>query len=166
MKKQSKAAVQVKFGMNPAPQQGFTCVALKDLKFPLPYKQQSLDAVSVEHLIEYLDGNTRIKFFNELWRVMKKGAQANVISRAWSHAEAYADWRVQWPPISEQWPMLMRKEMREAAVPDHPLTCDFDWTMGVGWDERLNLRNQEYKMDAMTANTNSLRFIIVNLTRK
>jgi predicted SAM-dependent methyltransferase len=130
------------------------------------FLDNSVDQVFSSHFVEHLTGDERIHFFNELWRVLKPGAQAQIITPDWSHACAYGDPTHQWPPMSGWYPLYLNKAWREENGPHVPYTCDFDWTTGGSWDEWLNVRNGETKMFAMQRYINSQRDLYVTLTKR
>lgn len=131
-----------------------------------PWANGSVDEVHSSHFVEHLTGPERIHFWNELYRVMKVGAQARVITPYWSHACAYGDPTHQWPPMSEWYALYLNKAWREANAPHVPYTCDFDWTQSGSWDPWLESRNQETKTFAMTRYINSYRDLIIILTKR
>jgi len=126
----------------------------------------SVDEVRSSHFVEHLTGTERIPFFNELWRVMKPGATALIVTPNWSHSCAYGDPTHQWPPMSQWYPLYLHKEWRAANAPHAPYTCDFDHVIAGSWDQALEIRNGEYKQFAMNHYTNAWRDLIVTLTKK
>lgn len=133
---------------------------------PWPWADEEVEQVHCSHFIEHLTGEERVAFFNELARVMKNGAQAQIISPHWSHDCAYGDPTHKWPPISGWTFMYLNKGWREVNAPHVAYTCDFDWTVGGIWDEWLNIRNQDMKVFAMQRYVNSMRDIMVTLTKR
>lgn len=126
----------------------------------------SVDEVRSSHFVEHLTGEERVTFFNDLYRVMKPGATALIITPNWSHACAYGDPTHQWPPMSQWWPLYLHKEWRAANAPHVGFICDFDHVVAGSWDQTIESRNAEYKQFAMNAYTNSWRDLIVTLTRR
>ena len=62
-------------GVDISPQEGVDVVI--DLeKYPWPFEDNSVDEVHCAHFIEHL--NDFSGFFNELYRIMKVGAEANI----------------------------------------------------------------------------------------
>jgi hypothetical protein len=133
---------------------------------PWPWPDDSVEEVFSSHFVEHLTGTERIHFFNELGRVMKKGAKATIITPDWSHACAYGDPTHQWPPMSSWYPLYLNKVWRDQNAPHVGYTCDFDWSHGASWDEWLNSRNGEMKMFAMARYINSARDLHINLVKK
>lgn len=137
-----------------------------DVRKGLPFKANSVDEVHSSHFVEHLTGAERIPFFDELYRVMKPGAVATIITPNWSHACAYGDPTHQWPPMSAWYPLYLNKEWRDTQAPHAPYICDFNHTVAGSWDVRLNGRNPEYTQAAMNNETNAWRDLIVTLTKK
>jgi hypothetical protein len=133
---------------------------------PWPWEDASVEEAHSSHFVEHLTGQERIFFFNELYRVLKKGAQAQIITPDWSHACAYGDPTHQWPPMSGWYTLYLNKAWREQNAPHVPYTCDFDWAAGGTWDEWLNVRNMETRMFAMQRYINSTRDLCVTLTKR
>ena len=137
-----------------------------DVRKGLPFKDKSVDAARSSHFVEHLTGAERIPFFNELFRVMKSGASAQIITPHWSHACAYGDPTHQWPPMSEWYPLYLNKAWRDANAPHATYTCDFEWTVAGSWDQRLQGRNPEFTQVAMNTQINAWRDLIVTLTKR
>lgn len=137
-----------------------------DLRQSWPWEDGTVEQVFSSHFVEHLTGDERIHFFNELWRVMKPGATAQIITPDWSHACAYGDPTHQWPPLSSWYALYLNKAWRDINAPHVGYTCDFDWTTGGSWDEWLNVRNGETKMFAMQRYINSQRDLYVTLTKR
>jgi hypothetical protein len=58
---------------------------------PWPWADNSVDEVNCSHFLEHLERDQRIFFVNELYRVMKNGAKAAVITPHWSSARFGGD---------------------------------------------------------------------------
>ena len=137
-----------------------------DVRQGLPFKDGTVDEVRSSHFVEHLTGLERVAFFNELHRIMKKGATAQIITPNWQHDCAYGDPTHQWPPMSRWWPFYLLKEWRDINAPHCGYTCDFNWSMAGSWDQRLETRNMEYKLEAMNNQCNGCRDLIVTLTKR
>ncbi len=137
-----------------------------DVRKGLPFEDNSVDGARSSHFVEHLTGPERVPFFNELYRVLKVGANAQIVTPHWSHACAYGDPTHQWPPMSEWYPLYLLKAWRDGNAPHTAFTCDFDYTVGGSWDPRLNGRNQEYTQLAMNTQVNGWRDLIVTLTKR
>jgi predicted SAM-dependent methyltransferase len=141
-------------------------VVLDVRQTPWPWDDDSVEEVFSSHFLEHLAGEERIGFFNELYRVMKVGAKALIITPDWSHACAYGDPTHAWPPISSWYAHYLNKAWRDGNAPHVPYTCDFDWMHGAGWDEWLAVRNDEMKAFAMQRYTNSVRDLHITLFKR
>lgn len=134
-------------------------------KTPWPWKADSVDEVYSSHFVEHLTGAERVPFFNELYRVLKVGGKATIVTPDWSHASAYGDPTHQWPPMSGWYPLYLNKGWRDVNAPHVGYDCDFDWTIAASWDGWLNVRPQDTKEFAMQRYTNSTQQLIVTLLK-
>lgn len=137
-----------------------------DVRKGLPFKADSVDEVRSSHFVEHLTGAERVAFFNDLWRVMKQGATAQIVTPNWSHACAYGDPTHQWPPMSPWYPLYLNKAWRDGQAPHVGYKCDFDHVVAGSWDASIEGRNQEYKMTAMNQYVNCWRDLIITLTKR
>lgn len=137
-----------------------------DVRKGLPFKDETVDAVRSNHFVEHLTGAERVPFFNELYRVMKVGAIATIITPNWTHDCAYGDPTHQWPPMSGWYALYLNKDWRAANAPHVGFTCDFDGSVAASWDGRLQGRNPEFITAAMASQVNAMRDLIVNLTKR
>jgi SAM-dependent methyltransferase len=121
-----------------------------DLRGPWPWKDSSVDEVHCSHFVEHLTAAERIHFVNELHRVLKPGAPAQIIVPHWNSHRAYGDLTHQWPPVSEMWFFYLNKAWREVNAPHNDgYACDFDFTMGYSLRQDLLTRNEEYRQHAI-----------------
>lgn len=154
---------------------------------PWPWEDGSVDEVFSSHFLEHLTGEERISFFNELHRVMKVGGKALIITPDWSHSCSYGDPTHKWPPLSAWYPLYLNKAWRAVNAPHvdgafetknelatgvsyHSIstgyTCDFDWVIGYGMDERLLARSDDHRNHAIQFYTNSARDLHVTLVKR
>lgn len=137
-----------------------------DVRQGIPLAPDSVDEARSSHFVEHLTGAERINFFNELYRVLKPGATATIITPNWSHACAYGDPTHQWPPMSPWYPVYLRAEWRQANAPHVGYTCDFDHVIAGSWDDSIALRNIEARTMMMNNYINAWRDLIVTLTKR
>jgi predicted SAM-dependent methyltransferase len=172
--KKQKPILKLDLGCGKRKQEGFHGVdsekfdgvdTVQDLRLMWPWPDQSVDEVFSSHFLEHLTGSERVHFFNELYRVMKDGSQARIITPDWSHDCAYGDPTHQWPPMSRWYPLYLNKAWREMNAPHVGYTCDFDWMTSGTWDAWLEPRPMEFKQWAMQYYNNALRDLIVILTK-
>lgn len=99
----------------------------------LPYDDSTVEEVFTSHFVEHLTSEERCHFFNEVWRVLKPGAKATIITPHWSNARAYGDPTHKWPAISEWFYLYLNKGWRDINAPhtdaEHlswGYSCDFE----------------------------------------
>lgn len=154
-------------------------------KAPWPWADDSVDEAHSSHFVEHLQWPERITFFNELWRVMKHEAKATIITPDPSHDCFYGD-PTHGPPLSSWYAYYLDKDWREGVkdpatgtwavvpgggerrpnAPHVPYTCDFFFQNGIGWDQSVMTRNEEYKMFAALHYRNAVRDLYVNLVAR
>lgn len=141
--------------------------SLAKVKKHLTQASNSVDEVTVLHLLPYLKPVERINFINELYRVMKKGAKAQLITPHWCSSRAYADLRFEFPPVAEGWYFNMSAASR-AQDPngDKRYKCDFDFTIGYGLHQSLVSRNQEYQSNAVSFYKEAAQDLIATIIKK
>lgn len=139
---------------------------------PWPFADESVGQVYSAHFLEHLEQGARVKFFNELYRVMAWGATAHIQTPNWAHACAYGDPTHKWPPPSEWYALYLQKAWRDQNAPHADVawnsdgySCDFDWGSSGTWDIWLNLKHEEAKVFWMQRGVNSCRDLIINLTK-
>jgi hypothetical protein len=110
-----------------------------DGAYALP-DQSVIEAVS-SHFLEHLEHNQRyperVRFMNELWRVLVPGGNALIITPHWASNRAYGDFTHADKPVSEMFYAYLDKDWRSANAPDndaeyHPdgYTCNFKSQIG------------------------------------
>ena len=135
-------------------------------KTPWPWEDASVDEAHTSHFVEHLTGAERVVFFNELYRVMKTGAQITIIVPDWSNDRAYGDPTHQWPPMSRWSFLYLNKGWREANAPHCGYTCDFEGPIGGNVEPWCSLKAEEAKIFASQHYVNSLSDLVCTLTRK
>lgn len=147
-----------------------------DLKKRWPFNDESVDEAHSSHFIEHLDGMERIHFWNELYRVLKVGAKAQIIGPDWSNSRAYGDPTHKWPPFSDFSALYLMKGWREQQAPhcdsrwvDWGYSCDFEFTTGTSWDgnhpEFLG-RSDEARGYALRNFKNTAVDLLINVTKR
>jgi SAM-dependent methyltransferase len=137
-----------------------------DLTKTWPWEEGSVDEVNASHVVEHFDGVERVHFVNELYRVLKMGGQAKIITPHWAAARAYGDLTHKWPPVSEFWYYYLNLEWREVNAPHNDsYTCNF--AAGWGYVPRadLNSRNEHYQVYAMANYKEACQDIVATLTK-
>ena len=107
--------------------------------FTLP--DDSVAEVHCSHFLEHLDHNQakpeRVRFMNELWRVLVPGGKATIITPHWASHRAYGDFTHADKPVSEMFYYYLNKTWRKAEAPDNDIefnpdgySCDFNCRLG------------------------------------
>lgn len=134
---------------------------------PWPWENDSVDEVHCSHMVEHLKPHERVHFVNELWRVMKKGAKAAIITPHYASVRAYGDLTHQWPPVVTFWYLYLNKAWREANAPHNDeYKCDFDHGYGFGLHPMVQLRNQDYQNYAVVHLLEGAQDLHVTLTKR
>src|ERR1700749_15267 len=126
------------------------------LKTPWPWKDGSIAEIHMSHVMEHFTGLQRVKIVNEMYRVMRVGAKATIITPHWCSNRAYGDFTHQWPPVSEMWFYYLSKTWRADNAPDNDIewnpdgyNCDFECTWGYSIHPNFVPKNQEAQQLAM-----------------
>lgn len=107
-------------------------------KFPWPFPDNSVDEIFCSHYIEHTPD--LISFANELYRIMKVGAKAEIIAPYYSSIRAWQD-PTHLRAISENTFLYFNKEWRNINKLDHyPIVADFDFESSYiidrNWSEK------------------------------
>lgn len=142
----------------------------------------SVDEVHCSHFLEHLtnlDGKwERVNFFNELFRILKPGAQAHLVFPHWCSNRHYGD-PTHKEPFSEMGFYYLKREWRigkDGAGANAPHTdisfnpngyrCDFDATWGYSLHPHLKQgRHQDYVQHALQFWKEAAADIIATLTK-
>jgi len=123
---------------------------------PWPFEDDSIEEIYCSHFLEHLTGGQRVAFMNELFRIMRPGAKATIITPHWASNRAYGDFTHQWPPVSEMFFYYLSREWRQTQAPHtdkkwNPdgYSCDFAATWGYSMGQDLLVRNQDYQQFAL-----------------
>ena len=137
-----------------------------------PWEDNSVGEAHASHFIEHLEPMERWHFFNELYRVLKPGAKATIITPDWCSQRAYGDMTHKWPPVSGFFWFYLSKEWRAVNAPHNDsqhvkggLSCNFGATWGPSLHPELVSRNQEYQQHAINFWKESCQDMICTLTK-
>jgi ubiquinone/menaquinone biosynthesis C-methylase UbiE len=137
-------------------------------KFPYPFKDESADAIYTCHFQEHLDGDERMKFFNECYRILKPGGKMRHIHPYYKSVRAVQDPTHKWPPISENSYFYWDKSWREMNKLDHyPINCDFEFNIYYIWqDPTVANKNEETRTFYIDKYWNVVADMIVDMTKR
>lgn len=130
------------------------------------HASNSVDEVSIINFVQFLRPNERIEFVNDLWRILKVGAKAQIITPHWCSSRAFSDLAFQHPPVAEGWYFHLNREWREKnAAWGKAYRCNFDITFGYGLHQLVATRNGEYQQHAVTFFKEAAQDVIATLTK-
>jgi hypothetical protein len=141
-----------------------------------PFEDNSVDEAHSSHFLEHLTNLNgkweRVRFFNELHRVMMPGAKCSLIFPHWASNRHYGD-PTHCEPFSEMGFYYLSKEWRKSQAPHTDVewnkqgySCDFECTWGYSLHQSLLTRNQEYQQFALANYKEAAQDIIANLVCK
>jgi len=114
-----------------------------------PWANDSVDEVSCSHFLEHLSQKERVFFFNELYRVMKVDAKAQITTPHWASNRAYGDLTHEWPPVAEMLWYYLDKNWRSGNAPHVALNCDFAVTWGYNLAQPWPSKTPEVQAQAL-----------------
>lgn len=140
-----------------------------------PFDDDTVDEVHCSHTLEHLtnweDKYERVHLFNELYRIMKKGAKATFIIPHWNSMRYYGD-PTHREPFSEFALWYLNKKDREAQLLHTDIkynkngyNCDFSHTYGYNLRQDLLTRNYEYQMYALQTQKEAAQDLIFTLIK-
>lgn len=143
-----------------------------DLRSAWPWKDNSVEEAHSSHFVEHLEAMERVHFWNELYRVLRPGAKATIITPHWSSCRAYGDPTHKWPPMGEFSVFYLNRTWRMANAPHTDASnlkcgfnCNFDFTCGFSLNPDVAMRNQEYQQMAMVHYKEACLDMIATLTK-
>ena len=166
--------IRLDLGCGNKPKDGFLGVDLRDygrsdilvadLRGTWKWDDDSVDEVFSAQFVEHLTARERVHFANELYRVLKPGATAEIIVPHWASGRAYGDLTHQWPPVSEFWFLYLSREWRLSQAPHADAahcvcvsrneclcySCDFQIESGPELHSDIVSRNYEFQQFAAT----------------
>jgi SAM-dependent methyltransferase len=106
------------------------------------------------HFLEHLEHNQRqperVRFMNELWRVLVPGGNATIITPHWASNRAYGDFTHADKPVSEMFYPYINREWRRRNAPDNDAefnpdgyVCDFDAQIGHAMNSAIKNKSVE-----------------------
>lgn len=177
--------VKLDLGCGRKPREGFEGVdriAFPEVKhvvdlsaYPWPWVDGSVEEIHCSHYVEHLPARDRVKFVNELYRILTPGGKVTMIAPHWGSNRAYGDMTHCWPPVSEMWFYYLKREWRldqgnaphdDVAYNPDGYSCDFDATWGYTLHPALASRNQDFQAFAMGWHKEAVLDIIATLTKR
>jgi predicted SAM-dependent methyltransferase len=126
---------------------GIDLLPLGEREFMLP--DSSVSEAHCSHFLEHLEHNQRqperVRFMNELWRVLIPGGTATIITPHWASNRAYGDFTHADKPVSEMFYFYLNKDWRKSNAPDNDAefnpdgyTCNFEAQFGYSQNPDLS----------------------------
>jgi ubiquinone/menaquinone biosynthesis C-methylase UbiE len=139
-------------------------------KFPLPWKDNSVDSIMASHFVEHIEAQKRWPFFDECWRILKPGGLMQIVVPNFKSERAYGDNTHCWPPFTTFSFYYLNRGWREANKLTHgpyALKCDFDFMTGTnGISEEFRNRSQDAQSYALRHYWETYQDMFANLTKK
>lgn len=136
--------------------------------FPWPFADNSVDEVHSSHFYEHVPAKLRPRFMDELWRILKLGAKAQIITpHAWSD-RSVQDFTHEWPPISRHSYAYFNRNWRETNKLTHghyEMACNFDVSIGGTFYADIQSRSIEFQAFSNEHYINSLADLYATLTK-
>jgi predicted SAM-dependent methyltransferase len=150
-------------GVDIAPGEGVDIVHNLD-EYPWPFKANSVTEVNISHYVEHVAD--LISFMNELWRIMKPGAQCSIVAPYYSSMRAWQD-PTHVRAISEASFLYFNQDWLTANKLNHyPIKADFDFSYGYSITPEWQNRNEEARNFAIRHYINVVNDIQVVLTKR
>lgn len=133
-------------------------------KFPWPFEDNSVDEIFCSHYIEHTPD--LISFANELYRIMKVGAKAEIIAPYYSSIRAWQD-PTHLRAISENTFLYFNKDWRVINKLDHyPIVSEFDFECSYIIDPAWRDKNDDELKFAIKHYINVVSDIRTILTKR
>jgi len=146
---------------------------LGDPTIAWPFDDDSIEEIHMSHVMEHFTATQRFHVINEMYRIMKVGAKASVITPHWASNRAYGDLTHQWPPVSEMWFYYLDRAWRKANAPHTDAEwmpggyqCDFQCTWGYSMHGEISVKAQPAQMYALTFYKEAAQDIVATLTKR
>lgn len=178
--------MKLDFGCGPNKKEGFLgvdSIAFPGVDFiqdvtqtPWQWEDSSVDEAYASHFLEHLTNLEnrweRVKFFNELYRILKPGGKVTLIFPHWASNRYYGD-PTHKEPFSEMGFFYLSKAWRDVNAPHADIqynpngyACNFAATWGYNLRGDLISRNAEYQQYALTNFKEAAQDIIATLVKE
>lgn len=144
--------------------------------FPWPFADNSVEEAHCSHFLEHLDHNAanpqRVKFMNELYRILIPGGKCTIITPHWASNRAYGDFTHADKPVSEFFYYYCDRNWRKTNAPDNDIewnkdgySCNFNFTAAYVMRQDLMSKHQDYQMFAIQNFKEACQDIICTVTK-
>lgn len=135
---------------------------------PWPWEDNSIEEVHCSHFFEHLTGQQRIKFMEELWRILIPNGTATIICPYWNSFRAHQDPTHIMPGICEGTMLYFNKEwMTQNGLNHYPINPKINFNFSyvlylmpefAGWTDSM----KEWAVKYLTNSVSDIQF---NLTK-
>jgi hypothetical protein len=133
--------------------------------YPWTLDDESVAEAHSAYLLQRIPGPDRIRFMEELWRVLVLEGKATMLVPYWSSPRSIQDPLAAWPPLCEQSFLYFNKSFREAnQIP--PMACDFDFVYGYTLDPETQARGDDVRPFWIKHYANTVLDLQVVLTKR
>ncbi len=171
--------LRLDFGAGHSPQPGFKSVDLYEpkadlkvdlFKFPLPWKDGTVDEIYASHFVEHIPQEKRWPFFEECWRILKLEGVMRIIVPSFKSERSMGDMTHEMPPVVPMSFYYLNKAWREAnklTYGQYAIKCNFEHTCGpTGMNPEFAQRSHEVQVFAATHYWEAFPDIWATLTKK
>jgi len=110
-----------------------------------------------------------LHFMEELWRVLKAGARATIITPHWASGRSIGDMTHEWPAVSEMFYFYLNADWRKTEAHHRPydtLKCDFTAVIMHAPAPHLAGRTLEFVNEAIRDHKEAASDMQVTLTAR
>jgi len=161
--------------------------------YPWPFEDNSIDEVHCSHYIEHIPHDTAvkealaeannfdefknlynekskldggIKFYNEIYRILKPGGKAYIIAPYYTSERAYGD-PTHKRVISDMSVAYLNQEwLNSNKLKHYGIIADFDITYSYHISEEMALRSEQHRNKAIRGEWNVVNDIMIELTKR
>lgn len=134
-----------------------------------PFDDNSVAQAHCSHFLEHLDGDEQITFMNELWRILKPGAEALIICPYGFSPRAWQDPTHKRPIFAEcflYYNRFQREQMKTTHGPYARIVADFDANISFHIAAEWTKKTPEAQAFAARHYVNVVPDIVIKLTKK
>ena len=141
---------------------------LDPIKFPWPLKDESVEEIFSGFLFQRIPKNLRLKFMEEVWRILIPKGTIKIVVPYWSSPRAFQDTSAEWPPITEQSFFYYSKDWMKAQNELNWQNCDYEFPPVISYaiEPDTTSRNDETRGHWMKHYVNAINDLHVTLTKK
>jgi SAM-dependent methyltransferase len=132
--------------------------------FPWPFEDNSVDEVRCSHYVEHTED--LIAFMNELYRIMKPGAQALIITPYYTSRRAFQDPTHKRFMSETSYLYFNRQWMLDNGLDHYGINCDFDFTYGYAFSQLWATKSDDARSYAINHYWNVVDDLYVTLTKR